>query len=101
MLFATTQIVLVYHSSLALLIERHNLLFCITIAEHCVYDVRAFFLSALLGEPVEATEFMKVLQLLLSQVYFFLHGVLSTHSFLPLGSSPSFKAVRTTTGRHI
>lgn len=60
LLFASTPSVSSYHSSLELLTERLSLLFCIAIAELCVYALMSFFLSALLGVLVDVTHDLKV-----------------------------------------
>lgn len=54
-MFASTPTVFAYQSSLALLIDRYGLLFCMAVTEHCVNELMSFFSSVLLGRPSHAT----------------------------------------------
>lgn len=53
LLVASTPKVLAYHFTLALCAERHRLFFSVVFAEHCVSALQSFFLSAVVGGPVE------------------------------------------------
>lgn len=42
-----------YHSILELCLQRRSLLFCIAVAEHCIFALPSFFTRALVAVPVE------------------------------------------------
>lgn len=103
MLFAPTKIVFAYYSSLALLTNRHSMLFYTPDVERCVYTLISFFLSDLHGGPVDAAhDFEGASALVKLGVLLCLpSGVQAFISDVESGFSSSFKIVRSTTGRHI